>query len=105
MQEALSNAIRHSAASRVNVDIRERDASVVVVVHDDGAGFEADGETSGFGLAGMRERVSFADGQLEIETAPEARNHRSSDAAGGRRDRVRPDPRSRRRLNRRDRDG
>ena len=72
VQEALSNAIRHSAASRVNVDIRERDASVVVVVHDDGAGFEADGETSGFGLAGMRERVSFADGQLEIETAPEA---------------------------------
>ena len=72
VQEALSNAIRHSAASRVDVNIRERDASVVVVVHDDGAGFEVDGETSGFGLVGMRERVAFADGQLEIETAPEA---------------------------------
>ena len=72
VQEALSNAIRHSAASRVDVNVRERDASVVVVVHDDGTGFEVDGETSGFGLVGMRERVAFADGQLEIETAPEA---------------------------------
>ena len=37
---------------------------------DDGAGFLIDGETSGFGLAGMRERVAFADGELEIETTP-----------------------------------
>jgi signal transduction histidine kinase len=72
VQEALSNALRHSAPSRVNVNIRERDGSVVVVVHDDGAGFDTDGETSGFGLIGMRERVAIADGQLELETAPEA---------------------------------
>jgi signal transduction histidine kinase len=69
VQEALSNALKHSAASRVNVNIRERDGHVIVVVHDDGTGFEADGETSGFGLVGMRERVAFVNGQLVIESA------------------------------------
>ena len=69
VQEALSNAIRHSAASRVSVNIREQDARVVVVVHDDGSGFDDNDETSGFGLAGMRERVAFAEGELEIESA------------------------------------
>ena len=72
VQEALSNAIRHSEASRVNVNIREQAAQVEVVVHDDGAGFEITGDTPGFGLAGMRERVAFVDGELEIETAPGA---------------------------------
>jgi signal transduction histidine kinase len=69
-QEALSNAIRHSGAARVDVSVRESDRGIVIVVSDDGAGFLIDGETSGFGLAGMRERVAFADGELEIETTP-----------------------------------
>ncbi len=72
VQEALSNAIRYSTAARVNVNIREQAAQVVVVVHDDGAGFEITDDTSGFGLAGMRERVAFVNGELEIETAPGA---------------------------------
>ena len=58
--------------TQTNVNIREQAAQVVVVVHDDGAGFEITGDTSGFGLAGMRERVAFVDGELEIETAPGA---------------------------------
>ena len=54
----------------MNVNIREQDARVVVVVHDDGAGFEIGADTPRFGLAGMGERVAFAEGELEIETAP-----------------------------------
>ena len=69
VQEALSNVIRHSAAARVNVSVREQDARVVVVVHDHGSGFDITDETAGFGLTGMRERVAFADGELEIESA------------------------------------
>lgn len=48
----------------------EHDLRVTIVVGDDGTGFVADGESSGFGLTGMRERVAFADGELEIETSP-----------------------------------
>ena len=72
VQEGLSNVVRHSEASRANVNIREQNAQVVVVVHDDGTGFEIAGDTSGFGLAGMRERAALVDGELEINTAPGA---------------------------------
>jgi signal transduction histidine kinase len=38
-------------------------------VQDDGIGFDPTSETSGFGLAGMRERVYLAGGELQIEPA------------------------------------
>ena len=46
----------------MNVNVREQDGLVMVVVPDDGGGFEIAGDTSGFGPAGMRERIAFADG-------------------------------------------
>jgi signal transduction histidine kinase len=72
VQEALSNVVRHSGAARADVTVEERHDQVVVVVRDDGAGFVADGESSGFGLIGMRERVAFAEGELQIEASPGA---------------------------------
>ena len=72
VQESLSNVVRHSGAARADVTVEERHGQVVVVVRDDGAGFVADGESSGFGLIGMRERVAFAEGELQIETSPGA---------------------------------
>ena len=72
VQEALSNAVRHSGATRAVVDLREQDGRVLVVVSDDGAGFNPAADTSGFGLAGMRERIAFMDGQLKIKAAPGA---------------------------------
>ena len=41
-------------------------------MRDDGAGFVADGEPPGFGLIGMRERIAFAEGEIQIETSPGA---------------------------------
>jgi signal transduction histidine kinase len=39
-------------------------------VSDDGRGFSTTARHQGFGLLGMRERVSLVDGSLEIESAP-----------------------------------
>ena len=44
------------------------DSTVEVTVADDGAGFDPEQPTSGFGLVGMRERVALADGVLELES-------------------------------------
>ena len=55
----------------------------MIVVRDDGAGFVADGEPPGFGLAGMRERIAFTDGEIEIETSPGRRHRRPGDAPRG----------------------
>jgi signal transduction histidine kinase len=41
-----------------------------VSVRDDGGGFDPNGATAGFGLAGMRERVELLGGELSLTSAP-----------------------------------
>ena len=69
VQEALTNVAKHARASMVRVAIGQSDGALWLEVEDDGSGFDADAKTSGFGLAGMRERVALAGGALEISSA------------------------------------
>ena len=65
VQEALTNVVRHSAASRATI-LLDRDADeLVVTVADDGSGIAEDSTERG-GLRGMRERAELADGTLSI---------------------------------------
>jgi signal transduction histidine kinase len=68
VQEALTNASKHGAAQRAIVEIGEQDATVQLSVRDDGAGFDPDAETDGFGLLGMRERVGLLGGRLSLDS-------------------------------------
>jgi len=71
VQEGLTNIAKHAGAHRVSVLLMRRDASVTVVIEDDGHGFAAeDLEGDGMGLDAMRERVALLDGRLAIESAP-----------------------------------
>lgn len=67
VQEALANVVKHSAASKAYVDVREVAGGVEITVRDEGSGFDGSGQT-GFGLVGMRERVTLLGGTLEIES-------------------------------------
>jgi signal transduction histidine kinase len=69
VQEALTNVSKHARATHVRVFVGLDDHCVTVEVQDDGIGFDPTSETSGFGLAGMRERVYLAGGELQIEPA------------------------------------
>ena len=69
-QEALTNALKHSAAPGVTVTIVEADGRVTVTVEDTGRGFEPSGREDGYGLLGMRERVELLGGTLAVESAP-----------------------------------
>jgi two-component system CheB/CheR fusion protein len=71
-QEALNNTYKHAHAKRVDVLLERRDHHVVLIVEDDGIGFNADEATAheGLGLLGMRERAALIGGTLEIESAP-----------------------------------
>jgi two-component system sensor histidine kinase DegS len=73
-QEAVSNARRHGAASRVLVSLETRPGWAELRVVDDGRGFaQSPGGISinrGEGIPGMRERVAILGGELSIESAP-----------------------------------
>ena len=72
-QEALNNVAKHARATRVNVLLQHRADGEVLIVEDDGCGFDLSRVTrqeQRLGLAGMRERAHLIDGRLEIETRP-----------------------------------
>jgi signal transduction histidine kinase len=76
VQEAMTNVLKHAQAGRVGLILERRRAHVLVIVEDDGRGFDADavldtpGARRGLGLVGMRERVELAGGTLQIESTP-----------------------------------
>ena len=75
-QEAISNARRHGAATRVQVSLLTRPGSVELLVVDDGCGFSPEPGMQligrGEGLPGMRERAAVLGGELRIKSAPGA---------------------------------
>jgi two-component system CheB/CheR fusion protein len=72
-QEALNNTYKHAQASRVDVLLERRGNHVVLIVEDDGLGFNPNDKVDtqqGLGLIGMRERAAIIGGTLEIESTP-----------------------------------
>jgi PAS domain S-box-containing protein len=75
VQEGLNNILKHANASSVNVLIERRTDQIVLIIEDNGMGFDptATPNTSpgrGLGLVGMRERTALHGGTLEIESRP-----------------------------------
>jgi signal transduction histidine kinase len=73
VQEALTNIARHSGATHASLVLERRDGRVVVVVEDDGRGFDSEseartGDAPGLGLRGIRERVALLGGTVAIES-------------------------------------
>jgi signal transduction histidine kinase len=68
IQEALTNARRHSDAPNVHVRLSSEGDELVAEISDDGRGFRP-GAAPGVGLKSMRERAAALEGKLEIESA------------------------------------
>jgi signal transduction histidine kinase len=77
-REALTNVFRHAEARRVSVLLERRADHVLLIVEDDGKGFDAaallqaSATGSRLGLLGMQERAALAGGTVEIESNPGA---------------------------------
>ncbi|HEV8419847.1 MAG TPA: ATP-binding protein, partial [Actinomycetota bacterium] len=70
-QEAIRNALKHSGADRISMDLRMRDSMVNLTVSDDGVGFDpAAPQVRGrhLGLTSMMERAELLGGELHIES-------------------------------------
>ena len=72
VQEALTNIAKHARAANVSVRLRDGDGDIDLTVRDDGAGFDPQHQSSGFGLIGMRERLALVNGTLHVESSPGA---------------------------------
>ena len=71
VQEGLTNVIKHAAAKRVSIVVTRAPERLMVVIEDDGSGFDASAVPGeGLGLLGMRERVQLLDGSLTIDAQP-----------------------------------
>jgi signal transduction histidine kinase/ligand-binding sensor domain-containing protein len=71
-QEALNNALKHSAANSILVSLAHTSAGFTLKIHDDGRGFDpARLPKGGFGLESMRQRAEKLGGKLEIVSSPE----------------------------------
>jgi signal transduction histidine kinase len=76
VQESLTNVLKHAEARRVSVIVERRRDHLLVIIEDDGRGFEveevsrAQGPGGGLGLLGMRERVALVGGALSLDSSP-----------------------------------
>ena len=73
--EALTNALKHGRATRIDIELSFTPDSTSLVVTDDGQGLDSAERASGgahFGLQGVRERVDKLGGVLDIDSSPGA---------------------------------
>lgn len=78
VREALTNVQKHARASEVTILLRADDTQVHIIIADNGVGFQVErvdivmtpDRRSGFGIVGMRERVSMLGGRLDLVSDP-----------------------------------
>jgi signal transduction histidine kinase len=68
VQEALTNVAKHARAQSARVSVGRSGKDLVIEVRDDGAGFDIEARTAGFGLSAMRERAYLAGGTLTVQS-------------------------------------
>jgi signal transduction histidine kinase len=70
-QEAINNAMKHSQAESISVQLNEEEGLIQLTIEDDGKGFSTGSlidQTVHHGLANMRERAEIMGGTLTIES-------------------------------------
>jgi PAS domain S-box-containing protein len=70
VQEAVSNALKHSKASEVTIILKEQKQDISLQIKDDGVGFDVDNIKKGSGLKNIQNRVYLVDGSLQIDSKP-----------------------------------
>lgn len=72
VQECLNNIVKHAEASKIIFSCKNRDNKCVIVIEDDGKGFDMEKSPEGkhFGLSLMKERIRLVNGKIEISSKP-----------------------------------
>jgi signal transduction histidine kinase len=67
--ELVNNAIRHSGAKEINLQLVQNEKYVSLTVSDDGCGYDEKNAASGMGLANVRNRVTSCNGKIDVSTS------------------------------------
>ncbi len=72
LQESVNNILKHAQATQIDVMLKPRGDQLILMVEDDGVGFDPEEarRTKRLGLFGIRERAQAIGGDLVIESAP-----------------------------------
>jgi PAS domain S-box-containing protein len=71
IQEALNNAVKHAKAATVEISFKLFGNSVMVIIKDDGVGFDPAAVKMGAGLKNIQNRVYLINGTYTIQTSPQ----------------------------------
>jgi signal transduction histidine kinase len=75
VQEAITNVVRHAQASLVQIELRQHEKELELIIRDDGVGFDVraaqarSANDPSLGLVGMEERVQIIGGRIEITSS------------------------------------
>jgi two-component system sensor histidine kinase UhpB len=76
VQEALTNVVKHSGASAVQLSVKRDPTALMLQIEDNGRGLQRDGVrmksdgTEGLGFINMRERVAELHGTFAVDSVP-----------------------------------
>lgn len=71
LQESLTNVIRHANATKVTIELSQKDEQVVMRISDNGVGiYPGDRRKNSFGLVGVEERVHALHGKFFLQSQP-----------------------------------
>jgi two-component system, NarL family, sensor histidine kinase UhpB len=70
IQEQINNILKHSNAKNVTISLSEVDKNAVLVITDDGLGFDKNARANGIGLKNMKSRAELLNGTFCIDSEP-----------------------------------
>jgi len=69
-QELVNNVIKHADANKVTLQIGRRENLIILIIEDNGKGFELNQYQEGYGLKNLSSRTALLQGKMTIDTAP-----------------------------------
>ena len=69
-QELINNVLKHAEAKNVSLQIGQRDEKIILMIEDDGKGFELNAHKDGYGLHNLDARTQMMNGTMIIDSQP-----------------------------------
>jgi signal transduction histidine kinase len=70
VQEFVTNSRKYASCSKIECEVTVRRQKTILMLHDNGVGFDMDKIKNGFGLKNMQNRAKIADAHLELSSNP-----------------------------------